>query len=111
MGPKSGLNGLRFPRKNYPAADDALATRVARHIWFALFDAEKDRVAHQPPTNLTATDLWLRGAAIDIRPLDGALAARKVLEKALELDPRLIGAMVNLAFAYETQLDTISLGW
>ena len=94
------------PAEELPGTYDALATRVARHIWFAMYGAEIDRAAHQSPTNLTATDLWLRGAAIDIRPLESSLAARKVLEKALELDPRLIGAMVNLAFAYETELDT-----
>jgi DNA-binding winged helix-turn-helix (wHTH) protein/TolB-like protein len=99
---------FEVPAEELPSSH-ALATRVARHIWFALLDAEKDRVAHQLPTNLTATDLWLRGAAMDIRRLDDALAARKVLEKALELDPRLVGAMVNLAFTYETQLDTFSL--
>jgi len=94
------------PAEELPGTYDPLATRVAMHIWFALYRAEIDRVAHQSPTNLTATDLWLRGAAIDIRPLESSLAARKVLEKALELDPRLIGAMLNLAFAIETELDT-----
>jgi TolB-like protein/tetratricopeptide (TPR) repeat protein len=97
---------FEVPAEELPTAHDAFATRVGRHIWFALLDVERDRVAHQSPTNLTATDLWLRGAAMDIRRLDDALAARKVLEKALELDPRLLGAMVNLAFTYETQLDT-----
>ena len=97
---------FEVPAEGLPSTYDAFATRVARHIWFALLDVEKDRVAHQPPTNLSATDLWLRGAAIDARRLKGALAARKVLEKALELDPRLVGAMVNLAFTYETELDT-----
>jgi adenylate cyclase len=83
----------------------AFATRVARHIWFALLDVEKDRVAHRSPTNLTATDLWLRGAAINIRRLEGAAAARKFFEKALELDPRQIGAMLFIAFTYETDID------
>jgi TolB-like protein len=97
---------FEVPAEELPGAYDAFATRVARHIWLALLDVEKDRVAHQPPTNLTATDLWLRAAAMDIRRLDDARAARKVLEKALELDPRLLGAMLTLAFTYETQLDT-----
>lgn len=97
---------FEVPAEHLPASYDALATRVARHIWFALYGAEKDRVVHQPSPGLTATDLWLRGAAIDIRRLDGALAARMYLEKALELDPRLVGAMRSLAFTYETELDT-----
>jgi DNA-binding winged helix-turn-helix (wHTH) protein/TolB-like protein len=88
-----------------PGTYDAFATRVARHIWFALLDVEKDRVAHQPPPSLTATDLWLRGAAIDLRRLDGAAAARKFFEKALELDPRLVGAMLFIGFTYETEVD------
>jgi adenylate cyclase len=66
---------------------------------------ERDRVAHQSPTNLTATDLWLRGAAIDARRLEGAQPARELFEKALELDPRLVGAMLNIGFTYETELD------
>lgn len=97
---------FEVPVEQLPGTYDVLATRVAMHIWYALYDVEQDRVAHQIPTNSNATDLWLRGAAIDIRPLDGALAARKLLEKALELDPRLVGAMRTLAFTYETELDT-----
>jgi DNA-binding winged helix-turn-helix (wHTH) protein/TolB-like protein len=93
------------PAEELPGTYDAFATRVARHIWFALLRAEKDRVAHQSPPSLTATDLWLRGAAIDLRRLDGAAAARKYFEKALELDPRLIGAMLFIGFTYETEVD------
>jgi len=96
---------FEVPTEELPGTYDAFATRVARHIWIALLDAEKDRVAHQPPTNLTATDLWLRGAAIDARHLEGVLPAREFFEKALALDPRLIGAMLNIAFTYETELD------
>ena len=96
---------FEVPAEELPRSYDAFATRVARHIWYALLDAEKDRVAHQPPTNLTATDLWLRGAAIDARHLEGVLPAREFFEKALALDPRLIGAMLNIGFTYETELD------
>jgi DNA-binding winged helix-turn-helix (wHTH) protein/TolB-like protein len=96
---------LEVPAEELPGTYDALATRVARHIWFALLRAEKERVAHQSPTNLTAIELCLRGSAMDLRQLDGALAARKLFEKALELDPRLVWAMLNIGFTYETELD------
>jgi adenylate cyclase len=96
---------FEVPAEELPGTYDAFATRVARHIWFALLDVEKDRVAHQSPTNLTATELWLRGAAIDARRLEGAQPAREFFKKALELDPRLIGAMLNIGFTYETDLD------
>ena len=96
---------FEVPAEGLPSTYDAFATRVARHIWSALLDVEKDRVAHQSPPSLTATDLWLRGAAIDLRRLDGAAAARKYFEKALELDPRLVGAMLFIGFTYETEVD------
>jgi TolB-like protein len=96
---------FEVPAEELPGTYDAFATRVARHIWFALLDVEKDRVAHQSPTTLTATELWLRGAAIDARRLEGAQPAREFFKKALELDPRLIGAMLNIGFTYETDLD------
>jgi DNA-binding winged helix-turn-helix (wHTH) protein/TolB-like protein len=88
-----------------PASVDALATRVARRIWVALFRAEKDRIVHQPQPDLNATDTWLRGAAINYETLEGARAARKYLLRALELDPSLIGAMLNIGFTYETELE------
>jgi tetratricopeptide (TPR) repeat protein len=75
------------------------------HIWLALLDAESDRAAHQSPSSLTATDFWLRGRAIDDDSLNNALAARKLYEKALQLDPRLVGAMVDLGGTYGTELD------
>jgi DNA-binding winged helix-turn-helix (wHTH) protein/TolB-like protein len=93
------------PAEQLPASFDALATRVARHIWVALLRAEKDRVVHQPPPDLNATDIWLRGAAINYEPLEGARAARKYLLRALELDPSLVGAMLSLGFTYESELD------
>jgi TolB-like protein/tetratricopeptide (TPR) repeat protein len=96
---------FEVPAEELPGTYDAFATRVARHIWFALLDAEKDRVAHQSPPSLTATDIWLRGAAIDLRRLEGAEPARKLFEKALELDPRLVGAMLFIGFTYETEVD------
>jgi adenylate cyclase len=96
---------FEVPAEGLPGTYDAFATRVARHIWFALLDAEKDRVAHQSPPSLTATDLWLRGAAIDLRRLEGAEPARKLFEQALELDPRLVGAMLFIGFTYETEVD------
>jgi DNA-binding winged helix-turn-helix (wHTH) protein/TolB-like protein len=95
---------FEIPAEQLPASFDALATRVARRIWVALLRAEKDRVVHQPPPDLNATDIWLRGAAINYETLDGARAGRKYLLRALELDPSLIGAMLSLSFTYETEL-------
>src|SRR6202049_80403 len=96
---------FEVPAEELRGTYDAFATRVGRHVWFALLRAEKDRVAHQSPPSLPATDLWLRGAAIDLRRLDGALAARKFFESALELDPRMVGAMLFVGFTYERELD------
>jgi DNA-binding winged helix-turn-helix (wHTH) protein/TolB-like protein len=96
---------FEVPPEELPGTYDAFATRVARHVWSALYGVEKDRVAHQSATSSTAIDLWLRGAAIDPEPLEGTLAARKFFEKALELDPHLVGAMGNLSLTYEVELD------
>ena len=96
---------FEVPVEERPASHDALATRVARHIWFSLYGAEKHRLLHQSSPDLTATDIWLRAAAMDYEPLESARAARKYLLKALELDPYLVGAMLSLAFTYEPELD------
>jgi hypothetical protein len=47
----------------------------------------------------------LRGVAIDDESLNNALAARKLYAKALQLDPRLVGAMRSLGGTYMTELD------
>jgi TolB-like protein len=96
---------LEIPAEELPASQDAFATRVGVHLWTALIRAEQERAAHQSPTSLTATDFWLRGTAIDDESLNNALAARKLYEKALQLDPRLVGAMRSLGGTYGTELD------
>ena len=93
-----------------PAGDvnvdvDEFATKFCNHLWMALLRAEQDRAVRQPATSMTATDFWLRGRAIDDESLVGALAARKLYEKALDLDPRLVGAMLNLGYTYGAELD------
>lgn len=87
------------------ASRDALATRVGMRLWYALLRVEQERAARQSPTSLKAIDFWLRGRAIDDESLQGALAARKLYERALQLDPRLVGAMLNLGYTYGTELD------
>jgi DNA-binding winged helix-turn-helix (wHTH) protein/TolB-like protein len=96
---------FEVPAEELPTSQDAFATRVGVHLWTALIGAEQDRAAHQSPTSLTATDFWLRGVAIDDESLNNALAARKLYEKALQLDPRLVGAMRSLGGTYMTELD------
>jgi DNA-binding winged helix-turn-helix (wHTH) protein/TolB-like protein len=96
---------FEVPAGELSASYDAFATRVGVHLWTALIRAEQERAAHQSPTSLTATDFWLRGVAIDDESLDNALAARKLYEKALQLDPRLVGAMRSLGGTYMTELD------
>jgi DNA-binding winged helix-turn-helix (wHTH) protein/TolB-like protein/tetratricopeptide (TPR) repeat protein len=96
---------FEVPAEELPTSQDAFATRVGVHLWTALFRAEQDRAAHQSPTSLTATDFWLRGVAVDDESLNNALAARKLYEKALQLDPRLVGAMRSLGGTYMTELD------
>jgi DNA-binding winged helix-turn-helix (wHTH) protein/TolB-like protein len=97
---------LEVPAVELPASNDAFATRVGVHLWSALVRAERERAAHQSPTSLTAIDFWLRGGAIDDESsLSAALAARKLYEKALQLDPRLVCAMMSLGVTYQTEVD------
>jgi DNA-binding winged helix-turn-helix (wHTH) protein/TolB-like protein len=97
---------LEVPAVELPASNDAFATRIGVHLWSALVRAERERAAHQSPTNLTAIDFWLRGGAIDDESsLSAALAARKLYEKALQLDPRLVCAMMSLGVTYQTEVD------
>jgi adenylate cyclase len=96
---------FEVPAGELPASYDAFATGIGRHLSIALLRAEQDRAARQSPASLTATDFWLRGGAIDDESLNNALAARKLYEKALLLDPRLVAAMVSLGVTYMTELD------
>lgn len=88
-------------RESYAAS----SSRVARHISFGVFRAERDAAAHLPLSNADATHLWLRGLDTDDGSLRGALEARELYEKALQLDPRLTRAMLSLGMTYEKQID------
>jgi TolB-like protein len=83
----------------------AFSWRVGMHIWLAMRRAERDRAAHRSPPGNTSTELWLRGLAVNDGSLKGVFEARRLFEEALQLDPRLMEAMLNLGETYERQMD------
>jgi DNA-binding winged helix-turn-helix (wHTH) protein/TolB-like protein/tetratricopeptide (TPR) repeat protein len=96
---------FEFPAAGIPEGYGAFSWRVGMHIWLAMRRAERDRAAHRTPPGNTATELWLRGLAVNDGSLKGTLEARKLFEEALQLDPRLMEAMLNLGETYERQID------
>jgi len=82
----------------------AFSSRVGMHLWSAMRQAERARAARLSTTD-NAAELWLRGLALNDRSLNGTLAARKLFEQALQVDPRLTEAMLSLGVTYERQID------
>jgi DNA-binding winged helix-turn-helix (wHTH) protein/TolB-like protein len=104
-GVQTWSEGFELPATEAPETYGAFSWRVASHVSFAVFRAEREVAAHLPLSNASATQLWLRGLDTDDGSLRGALEARKLYEKALQLDPRLTRAMLYLGMTYEKQID------
>ncbi|HTR35635.1 MAG TPA: adenylate/guanylate cyclase domain-containing protein [Bryobacteraceae bacterium] len=68
---------------------------LARQLRTAVISAEIRRVLAQPLSTLNATELVLRAGALSRQDpsLAGQLEARKLVDKALQLDPNLVSAL------------------
>ena len=95
---------FEVPLAQISGSEGAFSWRVGMHLWVAMRRAERDRAARSWTTD-SATELWLRGLALNDRSLKGTLEARKLFEDALRFDPRLTEAMLSLGVTYERQMD------
>lgn len=76
-----------------------VAGKVATAIEEALVVAESKRSLRERPDNPEASDLALRGRALQLRPVTPASndEARRLFEAALELDPASFDALIGIA--------------
>jgi adenylate cyclase len=66
-----------------------------------LQQAELERIARSPTDNLTAYDFYLRGVAYDERQTkEDNLRARRMFEKAIQVDPSYARALAELSESY-----------
>ena len=89
-------------------ARDELLSRLAARLRDALVDSEQRRAAALSRTDAHAIDFLLQGNALENRDpntLRGALAARKLYDEALQLDPDLVPALIGRARTLVYELD------
>ena len=81
------------------AGQDAIVSRIAQTLNVALADLEVARSKRERPTNPDAFDLILRARSLSLHPMGQQEHAERktLLEHALQLDPKSIYAMTQLA--------------
>jgi adenylate cyclase len=92
----------RFDQKlgDLSVGQDAIVSRIGQTLKVALADIEIARSKRERPTNPDAFDLILRARSLALHTmgLQEHAERRALLEQALQLDPRSIYAMTELAF-------------
>jgi adenylate cyclase len=84
---------------------DDLTQRIVANLEPAIGKAELTRSKTKPPDNLDAWDCYLRGRArLHEFTKEGNVEARKMLERAIELDPSYCDAFANLAWTHSRDL-------
>ena len=89
---------LEFEAVHLPGEPSAPATRVARRLYSAIYEAEMRRAAAHPVSG-SAWDLVLRGdVALNAGGdrVKNARAARKLYDEALRVDPNFVPALVSV---------------
>jgi adenylate cyclase len=97
--------------KDIFSIEDKITRRVAGALAVKLKRLEEVRSAGKPPSNLEAYDLVLRGRALMAAPRHTRLAnveARKLFQRAIDIDPKYAAAYVELGNAYHRSL---TRGW
>jgi class 3 adenylate cyclase/TolB-like protein len=97
---------MDLPVMQSDTGNNAIAAQLARRIRAALLDAGMRRAAQQSGAAATAVELWLRGAAADDGSLQGARAARKLFDDALQIDPNFVGALFGQVWVSINLLST-----
>jgi len=87
------------PRSNYLELQDDITSRIARMLGLELVVLAARSIELERRTNPTASDLALQGWAAVYKPATPETRedARRLFERALELDPQAFRAMVGLA--------------
>ncbi|MBV9518946.1 MAG: tetratricopeptide repeat protein [Hyphomicrobiales bacterium] len=89
---------------------DEITNQIANALNLTLIQSESDRSWRDHPSNPDAVDFTLRGNALITQNPDPKMCvdARRLFEKAIELDPKNVDAFVGLAWTYA---DEWGEGW
>jgi adenylate cyclase len=83
-------------------------SRLANSLGVELVKAEALRAMRERPNNPDAVDLWMRGSAeLEHQSKASQDAAVGLFERALELDPQLVPAMVGLTFSLAVRVTNL----
>jgi adenylate cyclase len=92
----------RFDRKQediFAVQDQVVRTIVATLVG-RLRAVGAEQAKHKPPTSLAAYECLLRGYALPLYDPDAAAEARRLFEKAIDLDPGYARAYALLAYSF-----------
>jgi adenylate cyclase len=88
---------------------DKITAQIAQALAIHLAQIEQRRVLAKPTENLEAYDCVLRARPALLRPTrTGIIEARRLLRRAIELDPNYAAAYTGIA---ETYLISVAMGW
>lgn len=90
------------------SVQDEVTQRIVANLVGRLDDAGRERALRKPSESLSAYDLWLQGKyLLNRRSKDDILHARKLFQRALDLDPNYATAYIELAetYIYESTSD------
>ncbi len=98
----------RSKKDLFTLQDDIIQT-IVRTLAIKIETAELSRVLHKNTTNYQAYDYFIRGNGYLLhRTRTAAGKARKLFEKAIELDPQFASAYTALGWSYHLQVE---YGW
>jgi TolB-like protein len=86
--------------KDIFSLQDEIAGKIVAALEVKLAAGEQEQVAHRYTDNLEAYDLFLRGREYQLRGTKGYAQARRMFEKAIELDPKFAAAYAELSYTH-----------
>jgi TolB-like protein/DNA-binding winged helix-turn-helix (wHTH) protein/Tfp pilus assembly protein PilF len=84
---------------------DEIAKQIANALGNRLVAAESERSWRDHPTDPDSLDYTLRAAATSLGTANSNACAQRLYERAVELDPQNVDALIGLARTYETEVE------
>ena len=97
----------RYDRESadYLKIQDEITNQIANALGNRLVVAESQRSWRDHPTDPDSLDLTLRATAMTWNTAKSNADARRLYERAVELDPQNVDALIGLAWTYETEVE------